>query len=399
MIMEPSDLVLRFVQSIGGPKEAEFYLSLFRAERPESFAIIAVADAIARDAGDALVVDLRFLASLGLTPVIQFGVPDGRELSERRDAREQATWVAERLQPDVRAQVTTPSQARDLARAGVIPLVVTESASPAAAAGGTQSAINERFDELARLASSLATRKIILLGRQSGLQPQEGPVPSLVDLTTEYESLMRILPADEAALLAHARRLLESIPHRMTISVTSPLDLLRELFTVRGAGTLMRRGSEIARLARYAQADIARVRQVIESAFHRRLLPDFLERPIRSLYVADDYRGLAIVQDTPHGPYLSKFAVERRAQGEGVGRDLWRALAGDHETLFWRGRSDNSITGWYQQHCDGMLRTPAWHVFWRGMPIDALPSVIEFAISAPRDFVTDDPGATDSLGP
>src|SRR5690606_6045017 len=121
----------------------------------------------------------------------------------------------------------------------------------------------------AELASALATRKIIFLGKSSGLQPKNGPIPSLVDVSSEYDTLRRDLPGDEAELLRQTRRLIDAIAHRLTIAVTSPLDLLRELFTMRGAGTLIRRGSAIARLPGYHGADIARARAVIESAFGR----------------------------------------------------------------------------------------------------------------------------------
>src|SRR5690606_11830800 len=66
----PSRLVLRFLASVGRPAEAELYLSLFRAERPESFALIAVDRDVTGVLAEALAVDLEFLAELGLTPVL-----------------------------------------------------------------------------------------------------------------------------------------------------------------------------------------------------------------------------------------------------------------------------------------------------------------------------------------
>ena len=47
---EPADLVLRFLTSIGRPAEAQQYLDLFRAEHPERFAIVHVAEAVVRNA-------------------------------------------------------------------------------------------------------------------------------------------------------------------------------------------------------------------------------------------------------------------------------------------------------------------------------------------------------------
>lgn len=388
--MQPSDLVLRFVSSTGQAKEAQLYLSLFRADRPESFAIIAVSDAVMRTAAGALVMDLRFLAELGLTPVVQFGVLDSG------DASAPALYVARHLKPDVRAEITTTQGARELARAGIIPLIPPIFPGDGGEPGVdrpltgpdiTPDAVRDaRFDGLARLSTVLGTRKVIFLGRQSGLAPEDGPVRSLVDLTTEYEALMSSLPADEAELLRQAHRLIDAVPHRLSVTITSPLDLLRELFTTRGAGTLIRRGAVVTRHSDFSAISLPKLRDLIESAFHRRLVHGFFDRPIASVYLADDYRGVGIVSETEQGPYLSKFAVDRRAQGEGVGRDLWRALVRDHQTLLWRSRPDNPIAAWYQQQCDGMVRAGIWLVFWRGLPHTRLSAAIELALAAPPDF-------------
>lgn len=378
--MQPSDLVLRFISSIGGPREALYYLSLFRSARPEAFAIIAASDTVVREAVGALVVDLRFLAQLGLTPVLVLGHGDPA------GARAQAAQIVQRLRPDVACTIVDPpdlpgqmpDQIRAAARAGTIALV------PASDTAGPGS--DQPTDALAELAAALGTRKVVFVDRQSGLQPKDGPIPSLVDITTEYEALRASLPDDQAALLGRIQHLIHTVPHRFTVAVTSPLDLLRELFTTSGAGTLVRRGSVVTRYGDYATVNRDRVRRLLESAFDKPLSDDFFTRPIAALYVADDVRGLAIINHTTHGAYLSKFAVDRQAQGEGVGRDLWRALVADCPTLLWRSRLDNPIAAWYQQQCDGMVRTSHWLIFWRGLDVDRIAEAIRYADTAPPDF-------------
>jgi bifunctional N-acetylglutamate synthase/kinase len=310
--MNPSDVVLTFLASIGSRSEVEFYLNLFRSERPESFAIIKVCDGVDRNALD---LDLGYLHKLGLQPLV-------------------------------------------------------------AGAG----------DDLAALAAARRTRKIIFLVPGRGLEPAGRPVPSQVDLTTEYDELSPLLPESQRALLRTARDLIDSVAHTMSVAVTSPLDMLRELFTVRGAGTMIRRGARVTRHSSYDDIDLERLHQVIESAFGAPPPVDLFSRPMERVYVAGDYDGAAIVTASPIGPYLSKFAVDRRARGEGIGRDIWRAMRNDSERLFWRSRPDNPITQWYVQQCDGMARTNGWCVFWRGLAIDELPQAIGYAGAAPHDF-------------
>ena len=71
---ETSDAILRFMESIGHRSEAEFYLALFRAEKKESFANLVIEASVLRDAAEAVVLDLRFLSGLGLTPVVSLGL-------------------------------------------------------------------------------------------------------------------------------------------------------------------------------------------------------------------------------------------------------------------------------------------------------------------------------------
>jgi acetylglutamate kinase len=188
-------------------------------------------------------------------------------------------------------------------------------------------------------------------------------------------------------LLAHARRLLvEKVSHQMLIAMTSPLQLLRELFTVRGAGTLIKRGSTLTRADGYRGLDVTRLGALLESSFGRPPLADFFERPITRVYLEENYRGAALVLETPLGAYLSKFAVEREAQGEGIGRDLWQVVIADYPTIFWRARPYNPIAPWYTQECDGMARFSKWHVFWRGMPTEKIEQCIRSALEQPLDF-------------
>src|SRR6185436_8999245 len=99
------------------------------------------------------------------------------------------------------------------------------------------------------LSVGLKTRKLIFVSRRGGLRSrQSGTEIPIINLATEYDTLVakRSLSPKRLLLLQQARRLLvERATHRMFVAVTSPLLLLRELFTIRGAGTLIKRGSPI----------------------------------------------------------------------------------------------------------------------------------------------------------
>ncbi len=370
--MEPADVVLRFLEGAGRRSEAEFYLAHFRAEAKEQFAAIHVSPGVMRHAGEAVAVELRFLAALGLVPVVVLGVVDPAE------AATHAARLARRLERDqvpAAVLVPTPAEVTAAARSGILPIV------PFSGAG-------DRVAALGAFLTALATRKLIFVSRRGGFQ-QGGALLSIVNLTSDTEALLRgrDLTAAEKALLRDARRLaFELVPHKLLVSVTSPFNLLRELFTVKGAGTLIRRGAVIHRHAGFAGLDLARLRGLLVSAFGRQPRPEALARAVDDVYLVDDYRGVAVIVRTPLGSYLTKFAVDQEAQGEGVGRDLWEALAADHPVLFWRARKDNPINAWYAKLADGLARFPEWHVFWRGLAVETIPDAIRHALAAPVDF-------------
>ncbi len=375
---DPGDLVLRFLASIGRPAEAQQYLDLFRSEHPERFAVVHVADAVVRHAADALAVELRYLVELGLEPVLAFGA------IEPRGAARAAQRMAAALGP-VRSRhcPATAAAVTAVCRANAIPLVTFERED-----GGADG----RFDALADLAGALDTRKLVFVSRRSGLQPSGGRVVSIIDLATERDAWLApgALPADQQKLLRQIARVLDRVPHRLTVSVTSPLDLLRELFTVKGAGTLVRRGSAITRHLGWDGVDRARLRALVEESFGRPLVAGFEQRPVLAIYVADDYRGAAVVTPAPLAPYLSKFAVGTVSRGEGVGRDLWRTMEGHFPRLCWRSRAENAITSWYRENCDGMVRVhldgEPWWILWRGLAPLEIPPAIEYCQALPSDF-------------
>lgn len=350
----PSRAVLRFLASIGRPAEAELYLSLYRAEKPESFAVIAVDPEVLGVARDALAVDLEFLAELGLSPILA--------LATAEQASQLAGGLA-RL-----AEAADPAGAAEIARRGRIPIVLVASDG-----------------DLAALAAAVRSQKVVLLGPHGRMTKGGEPV-SIVDLTSEVEELSAALSEPHRRLLERGRALIDAVPQAMTVAVTSPLELLRELFTVRGAGTLLRRGTAVAAHGDLAAIDRDRLGALVEAAFGRPLRADFWSRPIERVYVAGDYRGAAVVSPTAEGPYLSKLAVDAPARGEGIGRDLWRALCRDYPTFYWRARAGNPIASWYQEQCDGMVKRGAWRVYWRGLEPARIPAAVAAAESAPVDF-------------
>jgi acetylglutamate synthase len=371
--------VLQFLASVGPSADAEFYLRLFRGRARESFAALVVEAAALEHDADGVAVDLRFLRDLELTPVVVLGLdgPDtaaahGEALRELlRDAEVEAQTFAIGAEDPDYAEMTAA------VRRGVIALVTLQANDA-----------STRLSGLARMLTALVTHKLIFLSPEGGLS-QRGERLSVVNLSTEYDALHGgyQLDARQRRLLEDSRRLVfDLVPHPLLIAVTSPLNLLHELFTVKGAGTLLRQGARITRHDGYAGVDRDKLSALLTSSFGKAPAPGLWSRPLAHAYIEADYRGAALVQNTELGGYLSKFAVTREAQGEGIGQDLWNALVADHPALVWRARRANPIRAWYERKCQGRFEAGDWTVYFRGLHTAQVQAAIEFSLTQPADF-------------
>ena len=301
---ERSEVVLRFLQSVGRKAESDFYVQLFRREPKERFAALSIDANVARHALDVVVLHLKFLADLGLAPLVVLG------LFEPTDAPDHAAKLLRRLRRDgVRATLVSPAEPEALAarvtdasRGGEIPVL---------AFGVDHGAgVDARFDHLAGLLGALAVPKLIFLHRPGGLRQRDVLIP-LVNVDSDAAALLtsKELSRKERAMVAQGARLIDGVAHKLMVTVTSPLNLLRELFTVKGAGTLLRKGVRVLRVDSYEALDRARLEALITSSFGRAPLPAFFERPVKRIYLEEQYRGCAILTESPWGAYLTKFAT------------------------------------------------------------------------------------------
>ena len=384
---DAAGVVLTFLESVGRRSEAELYLKLFRELPKESFAVIAPEAAVLRYAAGSLVEQLRFLRELGLLAPVVVGLFDQaspERASQRlvKRALDMGAVLIDAREPDVAERVKQELADENL------PVLYFGAPGDLSAA--------DRFARVSALTHALGTRKLVVLRRKGALRrlarsspPGNERALSVINLRTDLASLRepRAVSVEDAELLERLATWLDAANDpRVVASVTSPLSLLRELFTVKGAGTLVKRGTSIERHASYATIDVPRLRALLESSFGRPLAEAFFDDPPLAVYLEESYRGAAILVPAGPVPYLTKFAVDRIAQGEGMGRDLWEALVRDYPALYWRARVGNPIEGWYSGLCDGMMRVAGWTTYWRGIAPADVPRIIEDARSRRDDF-------------
>jgi acetylglutamate kinase len=393
-----AEAVLTFLESVGRRSEAELYLRLFRELPRESFAIVAPESGLLRSSGASIAEQLRFLADLGLFAPVVIGLLETgpAEVARDRFLRRLRSAGLDAAVYDL-PQSDLANALRAELRAGQVPVLCFTDRN---------ATLDERFAAVGRLAEALSSRKLVLLRHKGALGatldrrqlemsvgqglPMNADGISVINLRTDYALLegLESLPSDELSLLRSVKKLLES--HEgwsLQTNVTAPLALLRELFTVRGAGTLIKLGTPILKVTDYERLEQPRLRVLLESSFSRPLVPDFFQHPLLAVYHEPSYRAAAIIEPSAVAPVLSKFAVDPVAQGEGMGRDIWQAFVREHPRIIWRARSANPICSWYASQCDGLMRLGRWTVYWRGVSPEDVPEVIEEMRHRPEDFV------------
>lgn len=406
--------IVRLLSNMASAREVQLYLKRFSQIDATRFAVVKVGGAVLRDELGALVSSLAFLQQVGLTPIVIHGAgpqldaemmaagiekklvdglrytsPEGLAVVRRVFQIENLRLVEALQAEGVRATSTlsgvfeceylgrrkyglvgrvvrVDTAAIEAATAvGSIPVI----ASTGETAGGQ--ILNVNADWAANeLVKKLQPYKIIFLTGTGGLLDARGKLIDSINLSTEYEELMRQpwLHSGMRVKIEQIHDLLMQLPPSSSLSITRPDEMAKELFTHRGSGTLVRRGERILSHTSWKKLDLARLRALIESSFGRTLSDDYFERtkPAR-VYCSEHYRAAIVLTEENGLAYMDKFVVSDDAQGEGLGRALWQVMRADTPRLFWRSRRGNAVNEFYFANSDGALKDDTWTVFWYGV--------------------------------
>ncbi|KIQ97247.1 acetylglutamate kinase [Lysobacter sp. A03] len=445
--------IVRLLSSMASAKEISQYLKRFSQLDAARFAVVKVGGAVLRDDLDALTSSLAFLQDVGLTPIVLHGAgpqlddefaaagiekqtvnglrvttPEALaivrrvfhaqnlrlvEALQRGGARATSivsgVFEADFLDRDALGLVGEVTRV-DLApiqaslQAGSIPVI----ASLGETTGGQILNVNADF-AASELVQVLQPYKIVFLTGTGGLLDDQGRIIDSINLSTEYTDLMNQpwINGGMRVKIQQVKDLLDKLPPSSSVSITQPSELAKELFTHKGSGTLVRRGERVLQADRWEALDLPRLRTLIESAFGRRLAPDYFERTrLLRAYVSENYRAAVVLTDEDGYTYLDKFAVLDDAQGEGLGRAVWQVMCDQTPRLFWRSRHGNPVNAFYYAQSDGHCKQDQWKVFWYGLNnFDEIAHCVAHCATRsatlvdPADDAVDAPAAAEGVAP
>ncbi len=408
-------IVHELLAQLGSSREARQYLKEFSGTNHARFAVVKVGGGILRDHLDELTSALAFLHRLGLIPVVLHGagpqldqaLADAGIKTERRDGlrvtteavmsvarplmyKENLRLVEALEDKGVRARGIQHGvfQCRYLdrenlglvgeveqveldaiesaVRSGAIPVLTCLGESPSG------QVLNINADIATRdLVWKLQPHKVIFLSPTGGLLDRQDRIISAVSLTNDYEALMEQpwVHSGMRLKLQQINEMLQRLPDNASVSITSAAHLTRELFTYRGAGTLVRKGESINVYEAPDKETLIALEGLVEKSFQRELKDGWYEKLDKPLVMLSETgRAAAVITKGVNGlPYLEKFIVTSEAQGEGLGAAIWQVVNARYPSLYWRSRNTNPITPWYFQQADSSNRSGHWVVFTMGI--------------------------------
>ncbi len=408
-------VVHELLAQLGSSREARQYLKEFSGANQARFAVVKVGGGILRDHLDELTSALAFLHRLGLIPVVLHGagpqldraLADAGIETQRRDGlrvttdavmsvarplmyKENLRLVEALEDKGIRARSIQHGvfQCGFLDQEGLglvgevervdldaVESAVSRGAVPVLTCLGESSSgqvLNINADIATReLVWALKPHKVIFLSPTGGLLDRQGRIISAVSLTNDYEALMQQpwVHSGMRLKLQQVNEMLQRLPDETSVSITSAAHLTRELFTYRGAGTLVRKGEKINVHKKPGADTLATVIRLVEKSFSRTLRDGWfkqLDKPL--VLLSETGRAAAIMVEGIDGvPYLDKFIVTSEAQGEGLGAAIWQVVRARYPALYWRSRNSNPVTPWYFQQADSSNRSGQWVVFTIGV--------------------------------
>lgn len=436
------DLIVRLLKNLGSRKEVEQYLKLFSSVEEKRFAVIKVSGGVVENELESLASSIAFLDKVGLTPVVihgagpqlkaaeaAAGVTTAKTAEGERIVTEESIALARKVYQRENLRIVGALEALGT-RARPIPTgafvaeksddrlgfvgrvtgvdldaieasIQAEQIPVLSSLAETRSGqvLNVNADAAAhKLALALQPFKVVFLSPDDGIKDEHGQMISAINLEEDFDELIAQpwLSASTKNKLVEIRGILQSLPRSSSVAVASPENLARELFTHKGAGTLIRMGERIRCHTDLSSIDVPRLRGLLEDSFGRKLHLDYFEKkPFYRIYLADSYRAVAILTLEQGYPYLDKFAVTTDAQGDGVGGSLWQRLAKENDRLFWRARIDNEVNPWYFARSTGAYKNEKWVVFWYGLEqFEDIRRCVDMALAMPATLKAHAVGTT-----
>ena len=199
------------------------------------------------------------------------------------------------------------------------------------------------LDTLQHLAHEVGFYKFMWTG--GPMRDAQGKIAGRVHLNNARQ----IWSEESQNVLKWAKPFLLQLGPERSLQMVFPHQILPELFTHFGAGTLMSLGYNFSMVG-LAEVQRERLKDLIEKGFGRKLRPSHFEKlhPATKVLVEESYSGAIVMEPWGELHYLDKVVVRPEFYGRGLGSLLLDELTQQmvdlsttRPKICWRARPDN----------------------------------------------------------
>jgi acetylglutamate kinase len=364
-----SEAVKLILESLGRKDEVEYYLKRFRSEDDNFFSIIVPDYDTLNFFWEAFLLPMEILSKLELFPIIFIGGPNSLQYIEKFKVYNFFELITN-YDKIIHKNESIKNK---------IPVIFT----------------NEMFIKFYYNYNQFLPKRIHFVRNNGNIKNKDNQNLFKIEPYLDFEQNWMIKStllktynylSDDIGIYLYCSHLFYLFKN-IHISITSSFFLLKELFTIKGAGTLIRKKVNIIHLKKNQIDDKLKtyLKEKIELYFNKKLKLNALEE-ITDIIFDESYESFIILEQKPFAYYLSKFAVSIDARGKGIAQDLWDYVESLNYPLFWKTRKNNSIKKWYEKISDGLIRYENYIIFWKNLSYKEIPKIMDFIINRGSDF-------------
>lgn len=378
------NLLLKFFEKVGKSQEIELFIQRFNVVPRNQFAVLRVSTHVIETQLEDIAESLSFMQHMGIYPVVildmkndsysdsvqspisdsaagKLFMPTATRLIEALTRYGGEAEIVENI-----VDVTSPRPSNWTLDHEPINGVLEMDRLPIISPFGRRNRrrVFVNAEELSHLlVHELNPIKYILITEVGGILDQNDAILPFLNLSQRKE--WSHVKTEMKPIVREVRQVLKKSPDCAAI-FTSPDNLLKEIFTIKGSGTFVKKYA-ITATSKMADLDIDRMKSLLEDAFKKTLVDDFFEDKIKMVLIEKNYEGVAIIKKIRGIPYLDKIAVAKTSEGTGLGRSLWQKVVEQYPKLVWRSTPVNPLASFYLRECDGCMKFPKWTVYWRDL--------------------------------
>jgi acetylglutamate kinase len=410
-------LIQSVLKQLGRSNEAKYYLNQYQNSKQVKFAVIKVGGNVIASQLDELVDSLSLLSKLGLTPIVLHGAGPQidtemknqqmfiKKLDGLRVSSSKTIGVINSVVESVHQQLIDALEHKNIKTQSLLNEVfncefldVEKYGFVGKISNTNLTAINKAISHnkmpiisclgsddnnnvfninadvaIRKLVWETQPAKVIFVTPTGGLLGEDSHIISAIQLANQYKQLMQEnwLHSGMKLKIQEIYKLLKPMPRKLSVSITSAQELVKELFTHKGNGTYISMGENINHHKTIGSGVKLNVISLLETTFKKKLKDNFFEAlELDSVLISDSKQAVAIISKGCNGkPYLNKFAVTSLAQGQGLGKALWQKVLNLYPEIYWRSRINNTINSWYYNQAQSSYKKGNWVIFSCGMSL------------------------------